>query len=302
MWPAHAGTDKSLVISFSDDDSGSDSEDGKQDKAVESKGNTSRWHCNQKPPTLSSEKSYKLPNGARSVAKSVPKRSPLNHSTFSSVTRIHGSNSKVAGSFSVGQGPRSRNFYTLNKNLVSQERKNDQGVVSNNNKLQDLRQQIAIRESELKLKAAQQNKESTSTLGRDHNAIKLKGDTTRKYTYSENAHLGSKEPDNKRLKLDRSYAAPQAIQGQPEVPATKSVFPSKESALENCNLQERNKVNHGVKTAPLHIGEQLVIKSQGHDKHLAFSSLTTHSRPRSGKYLSLHLLYTSSSIEEMPYR
>lgn len=283
-WPTHAGTDKSLVISFSDDDSSSDSEDGKQDKAVESKGNTSRLDSNQKPPTLSSEKSYKLLNGARSVAKSVPKRSPLNHSSFSSVTRSHGSNSKVAGSFSVGQGPRSRNFYTLNKNLVSQERKNDQGVVSNKNKLQDLRQQIAIRESELKFKAAQQNKESTSTLGRDHNAIKLKGDATRKYTYSENAHLGSKEPDKKRLKLDRSYAAPQAIQSQPEGPATKSVLPSKESALENCNLQERNKVNHGVKAAPLRIGEQLVVKSQGHDKHLDISSLAMQSRPRSGKY------------------
>ncbi|KAK4279916.1 hypothetical protein QN277_011615 [Acacia crassicarpa] len=281
MWPAHPGTDKSLVISFSDDDSGSDSEDGKQDKAVESKANISRLDSNHKPPTSSSEKSYKLLNGARSVAKSVPKRSPLNHSSFSSATRNRSSNSKVARSFSVGQGPRSRNFYTLNKNVVSQERKNDQGVVSNNHKLQDLRQQIAMRESELKLKAAQQNKESTSTLGRDHNAIKLKGDTTRKYNYSENAHLGSKEPDKKRLKLDRSYAAPQAIQSQPEVPATNSVLPSKESALENCNLRERNKVNLGVKAAPLRMGEQLVVKSQGHDKHLDISSLTMQSRPRS---------------------
>ncbi|XP_028778112.1 uncharacterized protein LOC114734641 [Neltuma alba] len=240
MWPTHAGTDKSLVISFSDDDSSSDSEIRKQDKAI-----TIKSHI------------------------------------FSSVTKIHGSNSKVAGSFPPGQGSRSRNFYIVNKNLASQERKNDQGVVSNNNKLQDLRQQIAIRESELKLKAAQQNRDSTSTLGRDHNAIKLKSDTARKYTYSENAPLESKEPDKKRLKLGRSYASPQAIESQPEVPATKSVLPSKESAFENCNPRDRNKVNHGVKETPLRIGEKLVVKPQGHDKRLDISSQTMQSKPRS---------------------
>ncbi|XP_054801394.1 uncharacterized protein LOC129305366 isoform X2 [Prosopis cineraria] len=286
MWPAHAGSDKSLVISFSDDDSGSDSEDGKQDKAVESKGNASRLDNNQKPPALSSAKSYKLVNGARSVNKSLPKRSPLNHTSFSSATKTHGSNSKVAGPFSMGQGSRSRNFYILNKNLARPERKNEQGVVSNNNKLQDLRQQIAIRESELKLKAAQQNKEPPSSLGRDHNAIKLKSVTARKYAYSENVQLESKEPDKKRLKFGRSYATPQAIENLPEVPATKSLLPAKESALENCNLQERNKVDHGVKETQLCTGEPLVIKSQGHDKCLDISSQTMQSRPRSGTYVN----------------
>lgn len=294
MWPSHAGSDKSLVISFSDDDSGGASEDGKQEKTVESKGNTSRLGNYQKPPTLASGKSYKLPNGARSVTKSLPKRLPSNHTSFSSVTKIHGSNSKVARSFPVGQGSQSRNFYTLNKNLSSQEHKNDQGVVSNNNKLQDLRHQIAMRESKLKLKASQQNKDSTTMgMARDHHAIKQKSDTARKYMYSDNAQLESKEPDKKRLKLVGSYATPQAIVSQPEVHAKKSILQSKESSLENCNLLERNKVNHGDKASPLCIGGQAIVKSQEHDKHLNISSQTMQSRPRSGEYLSLYFLFTS---------
>ncbi|KAF7825249.1 uncharacterized protein G2W53_016413 [Senna tora] len=282
VWPAHAGTDKNLVISFSDDDSGSDSEDYRQEKTVESKGNTSRLENNQKPLTSSLTKSYKLHNNARNVHKSAPKKLPVTHNTISSVTKIHAPNSKGVGSLSLGQGSRARNFNTLNKNLASHERKNDQGAVSNNNKLQDLRQQIALRESELKLKAVQQNKEPASVLGRDHNAIKLKSDPARKYTSSENAQLEPKEPDRKRLKLGRSYATTQAFGAQQEVPAAKSLFPSKESALDKYNLQERNKVDRGEKETSLSRGEPIVVKSQGDDKCPDVSSKSMPSRPRDG--------------------
>ncbi|KAF7822312.1 uncharacterized protein G2W53_027767 [Senna tora] len=282
VWPAHAGTDKNLVISFSDDDSGSDSEDYRQEKTVESKGNSSRLENNQKPPTSSLTKSYKLHNNARNVHKSAPKRLPVNQMSISSVTKILGPNSKGVGSLSLGQGSRARNFNTLNKNLASNERKNDQGVVSNNNKLQDLRQQIALRESELKLKAAQQNKEPGSVLGRDHNAIKLKSDPARKYTSSENAQLEPKEPDRKRLKLGKSHATTQVFGTQQEVPAAKSIFPSKESALDKYNLQERNKVDRGEKETSLSRGEPIVVKSQGDDKCPDVSSKTMPSRPRNG--------------------
>lgn len=287
MWSAHASTDKNLVISFSDDDSGSDSEDCRQEKVVESKRNSSRFDSNQKPPTSSVVKSYKLQNNARSLNKPAPKRVPSNRTSISSITKVHGSSSKGAISLSPGQGLRARNFTTLNKSLVSHERKNDLGVVSNNSKLQDLRQQIALRESELKLKAAQQNKESTSVLSRDHNANKLKSDTARKHASLENAQLESKEPDRKRLKLGSSHANPQAFGGQQEVPAAKSRLPSKESAWEKSNQQERNKADPLEKELSLSKGEPIVVKPRGHDKQPDISSQTMPSRPRDGKYFAI---------------
>jgi hypothetical protein len=182
----------------------------------------------------------------------------------------------------------------VNKTLASRERGGpDQGAVSNVNKesalVQDLRQQIALRESELKLKAAQQNKESALVLGRDQNATNLKNDTTRKSipVSSGAAQLGPKEPDRKRMKLDRSHDTPQAVGGQ-QVPILKSVLPSKDSLCENIYPQERNKVDHNQKEIPSCRGESTIMKSQRQpDNRLGNSSHQMPCRSREGKYFSL---------------
>ena len=281
-WTGHASTDKNLVISFSDDDSGSD---------FETKGNASRLDSNVKLPSSYMIKSNKLQlqQNGRGVHKAMPKRLSSNHTFISPMAKNHGSNSKGAGSVSLGQGSRTRYFNPMNKNLVIRERGRDQGMVSNDSKLQDLRHQIALRESELRLKAAQQSKESASVLGRDHSALNLKNDTARKYTpvSSEAAQLESKEPDRKRMKLGTSYGTPQAVGSQQEVPASKSILPSKDSAQENSYPQERSNFDHSQKENPLCRGEPTIIRSQRQpDKHLDNSLPNMPCISRDGKYFA----------------
>ncbi|OIW07286.1 hypothetical protein TanjilG_11920 [Lupinus angustifolius] len=263
-WTGHVGSDENLVISFSDDDSGSD---------LEPKRNASRLGSNTKRPSSSLEKSNKLEQSARNAPKAMPKKLSLSRTFISSTFKVGGSNMKGVGSMPLGQGSRARNFNPINKKLASQEHGRDQGVVSDN-KLQDLRHKIALRETELKLKAAHQVKESTSIPGRDHNATKLKNDAGRKYTpvSSEAAQLEPKEPDTKRVKLNPSYGTPQAVGGQQEVAATKCIPISKDSTLDNCYPQEKNKVNHSQKDIPLGRRESTIIRSQRQpDKQVNYS-------------------------------
>ncbi|KAK7340866.1 hypothetical protein VNO77_21582 [Canavalia gladiata] len=275
LWTGHVGTDKNLVISFSDDDSGSD---------FETKGNAAKLDISIKRPSSSLEKSNKLLQNAKSLHKEMPKRSSLNRTFISSVTEIPGSNSKGAGFMPLIQGSRARNFNPINKNLANRERGRDQGVASNDNKLQDLRHQIALRESELKLKAAQQNKEHASVLSRDHNAMNSKNNTARKNTSvsSGPAQLEPKEPDRKRLKLVASYSTPQTVGSQQDVAAVKSILPPKDSTSENYYLQEKNKVDHSQKVIPGG-GESTIIPSERQpDKHLDSSLQNIPLRSRNG--------------------
>uniref|UniRef100_A0A0R0F5L3 Putative zinc-finger domain-containing protein n=1 Tax=Glycine max TaxID=3847 RepID=A0A0R0F5L3_SOYBN len=277
LWTGHVGTDKNLVISFSDDDSGSD---------FETKGNASRLDSSTKRTSSSLEKPNKLRQ--TSLPKEVPKRLSLSRTFVSSLTKIPGSNSKGVGSVPLVQGSRARNFNPVNKNLANRERGRDQGVVSNDNKLQDLRQQIALRESELKLKAAQQNKESASVLGRDHSAINSKNMARKSTPVSSGpAQLEPKEPDRKRLKVSTSYGTSQAVDSQQEVPVVKSLLPPKDSTLENYHPQERNKIDHGKKEIPLCRAEPKTITSQKQpDKHLdnSLENMPRRSRDGDGNY------------------
>ncbi|KAL2329609.1 hypothetical protein Fmac_017190 [Flemingia macrophylla] len=274
-WTGHVGTDKNLVISFSDDDSGSD---------IETKSIASRLDSSIKRISSSLEKSNKLQQIAKSVPKGVLKRSSLNRTFIPPVTKIPGSNSKSARSIPPVQGPRAPNFNPLNKNLANRERGRDQGVVSNDNKLQDLRHQIALRENELKLKAAQQNKESASVLGRDHKAMNSKNGARKNTPVSSgSAQLEPKEPDRKRLKLSTSYSTSQAVDSQQEVPAIKSILPPKHYTLEKDYRQEKNKVDNGQKEIQLCRAEPTTIVSQRQpDKHLDNSLENMPCRSRDG--------------------
>jgi len=271
------------VISFSDDDSGSD---------IENKGTDSRLERHNKRPSSSLENSNKLQlqQNARSLHNETPIKFPSKRTFISSVTKNPSSISKGAGSWSLGQGPRARNFKSTNKTLASQERGRDQGAVSNDNKLQDLRHQIALRESELKLKAAQQMKESALVLGRDP-----KNDTTRKHipVSSGAAQLEPKGPDRKRMKINTSHDTPQAVVGQ-QVPVVKSLLPSKDSVCGNIYPQERNKVDHNPKEIPLCRGESIIIKSQRETgNHLSNSGQNMPSVSREGKYFFLFFFISS---------
>ncbi|KAE9615672.1 hypothetical protein Lalb_Chr04g0257831 [Lupinus albus] len=258
----HVGSDENLVISFSGDDSRSD---------LEPKHNASRLGSNIKQRNSSLEKSNKLEQSARNSPKAMPKKLPLSRTFISSISKVGGSNNKGAGSMSLGQGSRARNFNPINKKLANRECGHDQGMISNDNKLHDLRHKIALRESELKLKAAQQLKESASIPDRDHNAVKLKNDAARKYTpvSSEATQLEPKEPDAKRFKLSTSCGTPHVVGSQQEVAAKKSISISTDSTWDNCQPQERNKVDHSQNEIPLGRRESTIIRPQRQpDKHV----------------------------------
>ncbi|KAF2318715.1 hypothetical protein GH714_010255 [Hevea brasiliensis] len=146
---------------------------------------------------------------------------------------------------------------------------------SNTTKLWDFRQQIALRERELKLKAAQENEESASVSGRDCTAVKLGSDTVGKYN-AVSADVGQievKEPDGKRLKVSGSYSTQLASERRQEMLAVKSVLPLKEQAVESSTLQDRNTVDHNQKESPTRRAESSVVKWQKQDNKRVENSL-----------------------------
>ncbi|KAM4104531.1 hypothetical protein ACJW30_06G165000 [Castanea mollissima] len=241
-WRAPLGPDNNnLVIRFSDDDSGSDSEEYGQEKAS-GKGNMTVVNGNRRVPVPSLAKSNMLGKSARNINKVMPKKLSSSRTFMPSMNSIQGANSKGAGPSTVDQGSRGRNLNALNKNFGSRERGFDQSVGLNNNKLQDLRQQIALREIELKYKSALQTKESALVPYRDHNATNLSNNTARRFNATGANSLRSepREPDKKRLKVRGSFNTQRSPAGQRDIPSANSTLPSKGPALENTSMQVRN--------------------------------------------------------------
>ncbi|XP_021647068.2 uncharacterized protein LOC110640171 isoform X2 [Hevea brasiliensis] len=267
-WHGPQGANTNLVISFSDDDTGSESEDHMAEKALEIKQNTAGVDGTRRLPSLSSEKSSKLQKTARNVNKVMPKKLSLSRTFISSTAKINGgAHSRSAGPSSIDQGSLVRNFNTMNRKFTSPEHSFDQGLGLNNTKLRDLRQQIALRERELKLKAIHQNKESASVSGRDYTVVNLGADTVRK----SNAILVDvrqrepKESDRKRLKVSGSYSTQLASDRRQEITAVKSIIPLKEHALLNSALPDRNMVDHSQKESPSRRAESSDVKWQKQD-------------------------------------
>ncbi|KAE7996818.1 hypothetical protein FH972_001507 [Carpinus fangiana] len=273
-----------LVIRFSDDDSGSDSEEQRLVNALETKGNTTVVDGNRRVPVPSLAKSNKLRQTARNENKVMPKKLSLSRMSTTPTTTIQGVNSRGAGPSLIDQGSRGRHFTTLNKHLGSRERGSDQNVGLNNTKLQDLRQQIALRESELKHKSAQQNKESSSVSCRDYNAMNQNNDAARKLNAAaDSVQLEPKEPDKKRLKVSGSLSAQPSSGGQREMPAAKSTLPSKGPALESISLQDWNKADCSQRGISLSRAESSIVqwKRQG-DKCVAVALESIPSRAKDG--------------------
>ncbi|XP_021295258.1 uncharacterized protein LOC110424887 isoform X2 [Herrania umbratica] len=261
-WYAPSGGSNNLVIRFTDDESGSDSEECSQQKTVEHKSN-SATDGYRRPLTSSAPKLNKLGQTSRNITRVIPKK-PLSRTFSSSMTKIDGgANSRGAGPSAVDQGSRIRYLNTRNKNMASQDLGSDQGVGLNNSKLQDLRQQIALRESELKLKAAQQNKEavSASTMNLDNGA-------GRKWTPTsvDAGPMDPKEPDKKRLKISEYSFTHLNSDAQQEIHLVKSSLVSKDQQLETNSLRSRDKVDHSKKVVPSKVKSS--IKCQKKDDKL----------------------------------
>ncbi|XP_031270397.1 uncharacterized protein LOC116128784 isoform X2 [Pistacia vera] len=278
VWFPTSGSNNNLVISFSDGDSGSDSDDYQQEKTTATKSITTGLDSYGQPPAVSVVKTSKLHQNAKNVNKIIPKKLSSNRIFVSSMTKIHGG----ANSRAAEQGSRVRNINNPNKKLGSQERGFDPGVGLKNSKLQDLRQQIALRESELKLKAAQQNKDLAVVQCRDYHAMNLGKEAARKYQLpsADVGQLERKVPDKKRLKVSGSYSHRITSDSHQEIPAAISIMPVKEPTLEN-SMRDRNKVDHIQKDIPVSRIESSIVKQHKQDDKRI--DVLPENRPRSVK-------------------
>ena len=278
-WYAPSGGSNNLVIRFSDDDSGSDSEECSQKKTVENKSNSTR-DGTQRHLTSSVPRLNKLGQTSRNITRVIPKK-PLSRTSISSMTKINGgANSRVAGPSLVNQGSRVRYVNPSNKNSASQDLVSDQGVGSNNSKLKDLRQQIALRESELKLKAAQQHKEIVSA-----STMNLDNDAGRKWipTSADVGSIDPKEPDKKRLKVSESKFTHLNPGAQQEVHHGKTNLVSKDQKSETNSLQSKDKVNHSKKVAPTSKAKSSIKWQKNDEKLVDVSSEDTSKVVKDGE-------------------
>ncbi|XP_019100525.1 PREDICTED: uncharacterized protein LOC104782415 [Camelina sativa] len=177
------GNNSNLVINFSNDDSGSES-DGKgraQISKIQPKGTMSG---NRNPSTFSQTK-LKGPRQTdnRAITKKAFSTSAFSHASTSNVSNL-----------SFAKDMRStKNIHTYERTVSKDTRRPEQVLEPNRNKLQDLKQQIALRESELKLKAAQPKKDAVNPKSSPARRVNIVSDDTRQ--------LEPNEPPKKRLKV-----------------------------------------------------------------------------------------------------
>lgn len=204
------GNDRNLVINFSaDDDSGSesDSKGRTQISKIQPKGTMS---ANRNPSTLSQTRlkgTAQIDN--RAITKKASSASTFNH---------HAATSKVPNLSFSKEIKSNKNSYTFQRKVSKDTRDPEQIVEPNSNKLLDLRQQIALRESELKLKAAQPKKDDP---------ISTKFSTARRSSMvsDDGQQLESKEPAKKRLKISGIDTSQPVIEYR--VPAASNAAPMK---------------------------------------------------------------------------
>ncbi|XP_047341258.1 uncharacterized protein LOC124944950 [Impatiens glandulifera] len=178
-----------FVISFSDDESGSDHDGCEQAKALESKIITGRVDGGGRKPSSSAMKSQLVSQATKNESKLIPKKNSLSRTFVPSTKKaniMNSPNSKLSG---IEYGSKKTTEW-------------------NSTKLQDLRQQIAVREQKLKHKSLQKNREASAVSSRDHR-VNLNDHVTRKRirTASESSLFERKDTKEKHLKLSEPLTA-----------------------------------------------------------------------------------------------
>ncbi|XP_021910329.1 uncharacterized protein LOC110824099 isoform X3 [Carica papaya] len=238
-WYRTPASDKNLVISFSDDDSDSESDSQEQGKALKVQSGTSGPGGNQRPPSSSLAKSKRSRQSAGNV-------NGLMRKNFY-VRRIFnaGTNARSPGPSLVEQHSQLKKFNRVNKNVGNRDRQCDRTLGFSDSKLQELKQQIAIRESKLKRKLCQQSKESNLVSCKEYNSPNTSNDASRKCNSAsgDTEILGPKEPDKKRIKVGESYPAQVVSDSGGKVSPAQSALPPKNLLLEEGSLHDDNKVD-----------------------------------------------------------
>lgn len=216
-----------LVISFSDDDSGTDSEDYRPKNAFEARNDTFGVARGRRPPAASSSKM--LPVNTRKEA-ILPRKVSPNHASISSMMKT--------GRLLSKNGGHVNNIISNNKNKAELEHGRSQNVHLNSSKLQDLRQLIAVREYELKHKV-NKKKESPSGSCKNDSSTNLRSRATKicREAHDDIGQYEVKEPERKRLKFEESHACPVNTEHMQNVPYAESTLVPQNIALEKCGQQ-----------------------------------------------------------------
>ncbi|XP_077216905.1 zinc finger C3H1 domain protein isoform X2 [Tasmannia lanceolata] len=239
-WYVTSEANDNLVISFSDDDTGSDSEEHKVER-TESKDTIVRVDGYKRPMASSHIKSKILQHQVNNQIEMMPKKISSSSKFVSHGTKIRGHSSRVLGASSFEREPHIQRHNSLHKTLASRKRRYIRGENSTDNELESLRQKIAIRENELKLqsKPMPQSKEMISgSYGDYHDSKAVR---TSKQASVSIEGLPLKEPEKKHLKLDESSDSKVNANGQLLVSAKESTSEIKKQVLgDSDHLKGRN--------------------------------------------------------------
>lgn len=205
-----------FVISFSDDESGSDSEEYNKGSTMESDQLTHSSLENRKLPTTKSSSQSQMVQQTVKTNTKTPKKLSTSRTFVSSVNRVNGANFKNVGSTIVGvkSHPKKSNPPSIIKF--------GQNVHINSNKLQDLRQLIAIRENELKSKVSKLDKQVASSSKKNNADTNLKSIAVESRTFSERVVVEPKEQEKKRLKVSDPHINVIVSAGQHDRPLSES--------------------------------------------------------------------------------
>lgn len=242
-----------LVIEFSDGESESSSDNDGLDRS--SKGKPSMTAAGK----FISPASVQLPARASTLAiaskkPEVPKRLPTNR-TFTRPT-MNAQGVRIQGSTFFGQGKAGKR-----SGLVSHQFEN-RGVNSSSGssagQLQDLRQQIAKRENELRLRASQQLKQFSSEPFRHSPALNAKGIGNPTVKSADVSQTGLKEPPRKRLKVGGPHQSQQGLEH--DMDGVNTCSPRKDLLLENGS---KGNIPHVAKGPDRGKGESTLPKLRG---------------------------------------
>ncbi|KAJ9545558.1 hypothetical protein OSB04_025265, partial [Centaurea solstitialis] len=225
------GTEKyrvPFVISFSDDDSGSDSEEDRKGNTIESNETTKVMENRRLSTSLGT--SRVMQQAAKTITK-IPKNFSTSRTFVSSMNRVNGTSLKSGGSTFVG--PKSQ----LKKSNVPSKNKVGQNVHVNSSKLQDLRQLIAIRENELKSRVGKHDREPASSSLKNSANVILKSTAVRSRDSAERVLFEPKEPEKKRLKVSEPPTNTLISVRQHDRPPVEPPLAARSSALESDGLK-----------------------------------------------------------------
>ncbi|KFK36849.1 hypothetical protein AALP_AA4G179700 [Arabis alpina] len=252
-----------LVINFSDDDSGteSDSKRRTQTSKIQPKGTMS----GNRNPSTSVQPILK---GPRQIDNRAITKKASSTSTFG-----HAATSKVSNLSFANEMKSSKNNYTFQRKVSKDTQHPEQTAEPNRNKLQNLKQQIALRENELKLKAAQPKKD----------AVNPKISSTRRLSMVsvDGKQVEPNEPARKRLKISGTDTSQPVIDyREPGSAATPMKAPSISNCLLpgiNANASRKHLYRNSDEIDPPVISQQIVEGNTSSSVLQKKASNTNHS-------------------------